>query len=144
MEGIFICGIVFFAIYKIIELFVQQKERKLMINKLSEVSPEMMQTNINSLKIAQNTQSQSGQFLMLRLGGVALGIGAGWILGWVLNFTQLNFSEIYANGNVSYRWKMESMMDSTYIATTALCTGIALIIVYLIERKAYKEAKKAE
>jgi hypothetical protein len=36
------------------------------------------------------------------------------------------------------------MMDSTVIATTALCAGIAMIIVYYIERHAAKEAKKEE
>jgi hypothetical protein len=141
MDGIFICGIVFYAIYKIIELFVRQKERKLMITKMSEISPEMLQSNVNLLQSATNNSFSSNQFSMLRLGGLALGIGTGWILGLVINFTQLNIPEIYASENFSYKINMENMMNSTYIATTAFCTGIALIIVYLIERKALQKSK---
>ncbi|MCL2312110.1 MAG: hypothetical protein FWC41_06445 [Firmicutes bacterium] len=136
MDGILIVGIVFFTIYKTIELFVLQRERRLMISKMSEISPEMLHANINSLKIAQNDQSKSSQFLMLRLGGLALGIGAGWILGWVLNNTRLDIYQAQTN------WYQREVMDSTIIATTALCVGVALIIVYLIERKSYKEAKR--
>lgn len=138
MEGIFVCGIVFFATYKIIELFVFQRERRLLITKMSEISPEMLQNNINSIKIAQNEQPKSSQFLMLRLGGLALGIGAGWVLGILLNSLQFDIS--YVEKSFYYR----DMMNSTYIASTALCTGIAMITVYLIERKAYKPAKKEE
>jgi hypothetical protein len=137
MEGILICGIVFYATYKIIELFVLQRGRRQMLQKMSEISPEMLQQNMNSFNAFQNDGSKSSQFLMLRLGGLALGIGTGWILGWYLNCTQFNIHE-----NLSFYQR--DMIDSTYIATTALCTGIALIIVYLIERKAYKDAKKGE
>jgi hypothetical protein len=135
MEGILICGIIFFTTYKIIELFVLQRGRRQILQKMSEISPEMLQQNVNSFNAFQNDGSRSNQFLMLRLGGLALGISAGWILGWYLNSTQFNMHE-----NLSFY--QQDMINSTTVATTAFCTGIALIIVYLIERKAYKEAKK--
>ena len=130
MEGIFIVGIVFYTIYKVIELAVLQKERKLMISKMNEISPEMMQTNLGSLQAAQNNKIQNNPFLMLRLGALALGIGFGWILGLIL---------IQPNLGIEFGWGEK---DSVFIATTAFCAGIALIVVYIIEQKAIKEAKK--
>ena len=134
MDTAIICGVIFFAIYKIIELFVLQSERRLMIRKMSEIPPEMLQNNLNSIKIAQNEQSKSTRFLMLRLGSLALGIGAGWLLGIHINSNLFDLKDIYFTHE----------MNSTIIASTALCAGIALLIVYLIERKAYKDAKKGE
>jgi len=138
MDSVLIVGVVFYAIYKVIELFVLQSERRMMIRKMSEVSPEMLQNNINSVKVAQKDQSKSNQFLMLRLGGLALGIGAGWLLGMYLNSVQFDISNLT---DWNYRTTMSDMMNSTVIASTALCAGIAMIIVYLIERKAYKNIK---
>jgi hypothetical protein len=60
-----------------------------------------------------------------------VGAGIGWILGGVL-------------WRVLRNYEMQSDYGETFVATTALCAGIALIIVYLIERKAHKEAKKEE
>jgi hypothetical protein len=131
MESIFIVGIVFYTIYKVIEIAVLQKERRLMISRLNEVSPEMMQANLGSLQAAQNNKIRNNPFLMLRLGALALGIGFGWILGLIL---------VQPNTGIVFNW--DSERDSVFIATTAFCAGIALLIVYIIEQKAIKEAKK--
>jgi len=130
MEDILITGIVFFAIYKTIELLVLQKERKLMISRLNEVSPEMMQTNLSSLQAAQKNKFQNNPFFMLRLGALSLGVGIGWILGSVLFEIRQNFP------GENFSW------NSTCMAMICLCAGIALIVVYIIEQKAIKEAKK--
>ncbi|MDR2971438.1 MAG: hypothetical protein LBU83_05865 [Bacteroidales bacterium] len=132
MQEVFIVGIVFFSIYKIIQLFVLQRERALMIKKMDQISTEMLQSNLSSLQSVQKSKFQSNQFSMLRLGVVGIAIGIGWILGNILNEIRVSLT------NNSWGW------DSTLFATIALCTGIALIIVYLIERKAVKEAKKME
>jgi len=134
MDSALIVFIVFYTIYKIIELFVRQKERKFMVEKMSEVSPESLQNNINSVKFAQNDQSKSTQFLMLRLGGLVLGIGTGWLLGIHISSNLFDVRDIF------YTYEI----NSTIIASTALCAGIAMIVVYLIERKAYKNAKSLE
>ena len=130
MQEVFIVGIVFFSIYKIIELFVKLSEHKRMIEKMGQVSPEMLQSNLNSLQTSQINIFKGNQFLSLRLGAVAIGIGFGWILGLMM---KSNMSGVRGYGYED--------LDSVLIATTALCTGIALIIVYFVERKAYKEAK---
>jgi hypothetical protein len=125
-----IVGIVFLSIYKIIELFVRLSERRQMINKMGQVTPEMLQSNINSLHAAEIKKFHGNQFLPLRLGAAAIGIGFGWILGlWI----RANMSVVQGYGY--------SDLDSVLIATTALCAGIALIIVYFIERKAVKGTK---
>jgi uncharacterized membrane protein len=99
-----------------------------MIEKMGQIPTEMLQSNISSLQSVQKSKLQGNQFLMLRFGVVAVAVGIGWILGSILNEATDN----------SFGW------DSTIISTVALCVGIALIIVYLIERKAAKEAKREE
>jgi hypothetical protein len=132
MSDVLIVGIVFFSIYKVIELFVLQRGRRQMIQKMSEISPEMFQKNMNSIHAFQNDGSKGNRFLSLRLGAVAMGIGLGWLLG-------LPVSEYMYHSNDYTHFDL----DTAFIATTALCTGIALIIVYLIEQKVHK-AKKEE
>jgi hypothetical protein len=133
MEEVLIVGIVFFSFYKIIELFVRMSERKRMIDKISQISPELLQSNINSLQSTQINNLKGNPFLPLRLGAVAIGAGIGWIFGILI---KLN---LYGCEGLNY-YDGESAM----IATTALCAGIALFIVYFIERKAVKEGKKEE
>jgi hypothetical protein len=132
MEGIFISGIVFFFVYKIVELAVRQKERRLMVEKMTEISPEMLQTNINSMKSIQNDSLISIKFLPLRWGALVLGVGTGWLLGEIIYLILRNNVEYYMHYN------------SAIISLTAICAGVALIIVYLIERKLVKEAKSGE
>ena len=138
MEPIFVTGIVFFFVYKIVELFVRQKERRLMLEKMTEIPPEMLQQNINSMKSIQNDSLMGRKFSTLRWGVLLLGVGFGWLLGWILYLSQTDYVSTL-NG-----WDKDTFQSSVMISTTVLCAGIALIIVYFIERKAYKEAKKAE
>ncbi|MCL2289818.1 MAG: hypothetical protein FWC34_03825 [Bacteroidetes bacterium] len=134
MDAVLICGIVFYALYKIIELFVRQKERRLMVEKLGEISPEVMRTNAELLGTVQMNGLKGNQFFTLRWAALLIGAGVGWFLGWVL-FSVLKNQNLY----VSY-----DTYSLTLVASTAICAGIALLIVYLIERKAYKERKKEE
>jgi len=134
MDAVLICGIVFYALYKIIELFVRQKERRLMVEKLGEISPEIMRTNVESLSSAQISGLKGNQFFTLRWAALLIGAGIGWFLGWIL-FSALK------NYNFDMRYETYGL---TIAAAVAICAGIALLIVYLIERKAYKEVKKEE
>jgi len=136
MQAALIVGIVFFVIYKIIELFVRRKERKLMIEKMSEVPQEMLQSNFQSFNELQKEGIKVNRFSSLRWGAVATGIGLGWLLGFIITMQTVNVELL---DDFHYRNFMD--VDSIYIATTALCAGIALIVVYLIERNAFKGAK---
>ena len=130
MESILVPAIVFYFIYKTIELFVRQKERKLLIERMAQASPETLQSHLNPISVVP----KGNQFLMLRMGALSLGVGIGWILGRLF----------YEMMRQNYGSGMRNELDSTIIATIALCAGIALIIVYLIEKKAVKEAKEGE
>jgi len=130
MESILVPAIVFYFIYKTIELFVRQKERKLLIERMAQASPETLQSHLNPISVVP----KGNQFLMLRMGALSLGVGIGWILGRLF----------YEMMRQNYGSGMRNELDSTIIATIALCAGIALIIVYLIEKKAVKEAKERE
>ena len=134
MENVLTVGIVFFAIYKTIELFVRQKERRLMIEKMSEISPEALQSNIASLQIAQKSGLAGYQFFSLRWAALLIGGSIGWPLGLIVN-------SIMENNNLDMGYDAYQL---TFVASIAFCAGIALLIVYLIERKAYKDAKKGE
>jgi hypothetical protein len=136
MEAIFVTGIVFLAVYKIIELFVLHKGRKMLIEKMSQISSEDLQSNLSSLHAIQFNKMKGAQFSTLRIGALALGIGIGWLVG---SFFTLIGSDVFEGLD----WHYSSYLDSIPVATTALCAGLALIIVYFIERKAYK-GKKAE
>jgi len=131
MDAVFIVGIIFFTFYKMIELLVIHKERKLMINR-SQMDSEFLQANFNSLHTVQCSKMQESQFSSLRWGTLAIGVGLGWITGWILDL-QIR----YLDTDFSYS------SDSLMIATTAIFAGVALIIVYFIERKTYR-AKKEE
>jgi hypothetical protein len=132
MDAVLIVGIVFFTFYKIIELSVLSKGRKLMIEKMNHLSPEDLQMNLKSLHAGQCNKMHGNQFSSLRWGALAMGAGIGWLAGWLLNMhIQYNMPEIHS-------YYSNHSLDSVIIATTALFAGIALIIVYFIERKAYK------
>jgi hypothetical protein len=139
MDAVLICGIVFYALYKIIELFVRQRSRRLMMKKMSEIPPEMLLSGIHSKYADQSDSCKSNQFVMLRLGAASLGAGIGWLLGCLLYWNQLDFFNHFEDS-----LGHGSILDFTFVASIALCVGIALILVYLIERKAYKEEKKGE
>jgi len=133
MQDVLVVGIVFFSIYKIIELVVLQKERKFMVEKMTHISPELLQSNMGSMQTSQNSKFLRNPFIMLRLGACSLGVGIGWILGRLLY-------EVMKQSGADMRGEL----DSTILASVALFAGIALIVVYLIERKALKESKKGE
>jgi len=130
MESILVPAIVFYFIYKTIELLVRKKERKLLIERMAQTSPETLQSHLHSDQVVP----KGSQFLMLRLGALSLGIGIGWILGRLF----------YEMMRQNYGADMRGELDSTLIATIAFCAGLALIIVYLIEKKEFNEAKKVE
>ena len=132
MNDVLTVGIVFFGIYKIIELFVRQKERRLMIEKMSEVPQEILQSNVQSFSELQKEGIKGNRFSSLRWGAVLVGAGMGWLIGWAFYGVLRNCDSFVFYGN----------FESMVISTIALCAGLALIIVHLIERNAYKGAKK--
>jgi len=91
---------------------------------MSQISPETFQSNINALNDAQNNTSNDNRFSSLRWGVLAFSVGLGWLLG----------EAVYQNGDMRH--------DSAIISITAIFAGIALIVVYFIEKKEFKTKKE--
>jgi hypothetical protein len=127
-EEVLIVGIVFFSIYKVIELLVFQRSRKHLIDKMSQFSPEALQSNLSSFQVAMNEKNRGNGFSPLRWGTLALGVGLGWLIGEMVYLIQYNYAEYRSMGQ-----------ESAIISTIAICAGISLIVVYFIERKALKK-----
>lgn len=125
--------IIFGSFYLIIELFARRGERKMLISKLSELSPEdakKIETpylGVRFGKALECTKHNSA----FRWGMVFLGIGLGLFIGFYLNY--------YYD---QHDYETESVI---YMACVCLFGGLALVLSYFIERKlAMKEAGKKE
>ena len=69
--------IVFGTIYKVVELFVRKRERLMLISKLTEIS------NVDFKGI--NLYSSGNKFTALRIGWLMLGVGLGFLVGFLIN-----------------------------------------------------------
>ena len=117
------CLIVFGAIYKVVELFVRRRERLMLISKLSEIS----NVDFKGIKF----YSSGNKFTALRVGCLMLGIGFGFLVGFLLNFmiTEGKLDNLY---EYQYYDKVGGII---YIACICVFGGIGLLLSYLAERK---------
>ena len=69
--------IVFGTIYKLAELFVRKRERLMLISKLTEIS------NVDFKGI--NLYSSGNKFTALRVGWLMLGVGMGFLAGFLVS-----------------------------------------------------------
>ena len=128
IENPLILFIIFGAFYLIIELFARRSERKMLISKLSELSPEdakKIETpylGVRFERIRECTKYSSA----FRWGMAFLGIGLGLFVGFYLNY-------YYDQNDYDTR-------SVIYGACVCLFGGLALVLSYFIERKI--EAKK--
>ena len=117
------CLIVFGAIYKVVELFVRRRERLMLISKLSEIS----NVDFKGIKF----YSSGNKFTALRVGCLMLGVGFGFLVGFLLNF-------IIIEGKLDnlYEWQYYDKVGGIiYIACICVFGGIGLLLSYLAERK---------
>ena len=127
-----ICAIIFGCIYKVIEMFVHKRERLMLISKITELS------NIDFKGI--NFYSSGNKYTALRIGWLMLGVGFGFLAGFLINF-------ITAQGKLDtlYEWQYYSKVGGIiYVACICIFGGIGLLISYLTERKAEKPEEKPE
>ena len=117
------CLIVFGAIYKVVELFVRKRERLMLISKLTEIS----NVDFKGIKL----YSSGNKFTALRVGWLMLGVGLGFLVGFLLNF-------IVAEGNLDklFEWQyLDKVGGIIYVASICVFGGIGLLISYFAERK---------
>ncbi len=123
-----IVGIVFYSLYKVIELLVRRKERILMIEKIQDISSA---NDVNLNKIFGDVSS-IGNFVALRFGAAFLGIGLGLLIGFIVDtsFVLNGASELVHRSTIA----------TIYGASTLLFGGIALILCFIYEQKCRKNS----
>lgn len=119
MANVLTVAVIFYFLYKIIELFIHRKERLLLVDKIEKIGQI---GNINSIQdlrnLFMNTQDARKKFWSLRWGLLLTGVGLGMVVGYLLATyidSRLGFEEIE-------------------IASAFLFGGIALAISFIVER----------
>ena len=128
--------IVFGTIYKVVELFVRKRERLMLINKLTEIS------NVDFKGIS--LYSSGNKFTALRVGWLMLGVGMGFLLGFLINMMATYGKYAYDLDSI---WRFHTHVAGiVYIACICICGGIGLLLSYRAEHKAEhpEEQKKEE
>lgn len=130
-----ICAVIFGWIYKVVELFVHKRERLMLISKLTEIS------NVDFKGI--NLYSSGNKFTGLRIGWLMLGVGCGFLFGFLINL--MATQGLYAT-EFRVVWEYHRAVGGiVYVACICICGGIGLLLSYRAERKAeHPEEKKAD
>jgi len=124
--GAIIVGIVFFAIYRVFELYVRRNERMAIIEKLGG-QMKLSDANVDlSLPLFQ----QSNGSWALRISLLLIGVGIGLLVGFFIEFMATN-----AIMNNDYNWRVQMI----YFASVAIFGGLGLLVAYFIERKQSKK-----
>jgi len=130
-----VCAIIFGCIYKVVELFVRKRERLMLINKITEIS----NTDFKGI----NLYNSGNKFTALRVGWLMLGVGCGFLFGFLINMmaTYGQYASDFDN-----TWRYHSVVGGiVYVACICICGGIGLLLSYRAERKAeHPEEKKAD
>jgi hypothetical protein len=117
LTPVLIVVVVFFGVYKLFELFVHRKERTMLIEKIENLNP----TEIPEIKLS----SASGKYAALRGALLAMGIGLGFIVGFMLR----------SSGLLS---GFEKESQILYFACICLFGGLGLLVSYFIESRVEK------
>ena len=127
-----VCAVIFGCIYKVVELFVHKRERLMLINKLTEIS------NIDFKGI--NLYSSGNKFTGLRIGWLMLGVGCGFLFGFLINMmaTYGQYATEFSNA-----WSYHHYVGGiVYVACICICGGIGLLLAYRAERKEEQPREK--
>ena len=127
-----VCAIIFGCIYKVVELFVHKRERLMLINKLTEIS----NTDFKGI----NLYSSGNKFTGLRIGWLMLGVGCGFLFGFLINVmaTYGRYATEYSNA-----WSYHHYVGGiVYVACICICGGIGLLLSYRAERNAEQPKEK--
>ena len=127
-----ICAIIFGCIYKVVELFVRKRERLILINKITEIS----NTDFKGI----NLYNSGNKFTGLRIGWLLLGVGCGFLFGFLINMmaTYGQYATEYSNA-----WSYHHYVGGiVYVACICICGGIGLLLSYRAERNAEQPKEK--
>jgi len=136
LEGPLICGITFFFIYMIFELFVRKNERVRLIEKMGQsltpADSSLLKSQFSTLLPSFGKKS----FSSLRIGCLFVGLGLGLLVGL---FICLNIRNL---GITNGHWERETFYSVSYGASVLLFGGLGLVISYIIENKSVKKDEK--
>ena len=128
-----VCAIVFYYIYKIIELFVKKKERMTIIEKFSSgIDPEILQTPMYKPLI----KNENNSIWSIRSGLLLLGVGLGLTLAVIFHLSGIP----RVAGTQEY-YDYQNTVSILYPAFAIIFGGLGLVIAYFIERKDNKKAE---
>lgn len=128
---IFVTGIIFVALYRIIELFVRRNERLKLIDKLTELPPSVLAEKLPGLQNMTNMLNSGvttdSRFTALKWGAFAVGIGVGCIISSV--------------NSVNMEWFNRATFNSGCVIT---CGGAGLLIAFFLEYMMRKNDKSQQ
>ena len=129
-------AIVFGTIYKLAELFARRRERMMLVNKITEIK------DIDFKGI--NLYNSGNKFTALRIGWCMLGVGVGFLAGFLINMMATYGKYAYDFGDVQDFH--DHVAGVVYVACICIFGGWGLLMSYRAERKAEhpEEQKKEE
>ena len=127
LTPIFICGFLFLAVYKIVELFVRRKERMMLVEKLDSSSFDASRLDL--------LRPSSPEYKSLHIGALLVGLGAGLLLS-VLAF---EVSWCYFN---MHEWAR--LREYIYACGPLLGGGAGLLAAFVIEYRIKNRKASAE
>ena len=112
-----VCGIFVLGFYKLFELFICNKERLLIIEKMGEkFTPDMLEHKLNFSSIGNMS------FSALKFGCLFMGFGLGLLAAFAIHY---NFEDFLFK-----KWEIQT---TVYGASVLLFGGLGLLIAFLIE-----------
>ena len=136
LEGPLICGIIFYFIYMIFELFARKDERIRLIEKMGQslapIDSSLLKSQFSTLLPSFSKKS----FTSLRIGCLFVGLGMGLLVGL---FMCLN---IRSAGIPNDHWERDTFYSVSYGASVLLFGGLGLVISYIIESRSAKKDEK--
>lgn len=122
LTAIFIPAIVFFTIYKIIEVLTHRKERIIIADKLEQMS------NLNDSILPDRLNqffSERKKYTSLRASSVLLGMGLGFLVGFIIQYCCFGLDYNYVHGQ---------LVSVIYMGSILIFGGAALLGSFVIER----------
>lgn len=122
LTAIFVPAIVFFTIYKIIEVLTHRKERIIIADKLEQMS------NLNDSNLPDRLNqffSERKKYTSLRAGSVLLGMGLGFLVGFIIQYCCFGLDYNYVHGQ---------LITVIYMGSILIFGGAALLGSFVIER----------
>ena len=122
LTAIFVPGIVFFTIYKIIEVLAHRKERLVISDKLEKLN------NLNDSNLPDRLNiffSERRKYTSLRTGSVLLGMGLGFLVGFIIQCCCFGLDYNYVHGQ---------LISVIYMGSILIFGGAALLGSFVIER----------